>query len=213
MLPRLIRHSGNLLFPGGLILFLALWYSGERQLPVEITRLLPALPWLSLCLGCFISWRFNRSLLFFQLLLFTLAAMLLRSLPHALRDARELTWFLLPLNLCLLPWLKDRGVSRYSSRYPLLLLTQLLLVYAAHHFNSELVSHVLAEPFWTLFRVPNSQLPASVQFSFAVALLVLGWKYWRHVGPLANLSCASHCGRRSVLTNPGRRKKPGCSRS
>jgi diguanylate cyclase (GGDEF)-like protein len=93
-------------------------------------------------------------------------------------------WFLLPLNLCLIPRLKDRGVSRYRLWYPLLLLAQLLVVDSIQHFAGALTSRFLSEPIWGLFQVAASQLAAPVQFAFGSALLMLGWKYWRHAGPL-----------------------------
>lgn len=63
MFSKLIKQCRNLLFPGGIAMCLALWASGDRSLSVEVTQLLPTLPWLTILLGSFISWRFNRSLL------------------------------------------------------------------------------------------------------------------------------------------------------
>jgi diguanylate cyclase (GGDEF)-like protein len=181
----IFKHCRYLLIPGGISLGLCCWYTATRIPPHALTTLYPSLPWLTLLFGGFISWRFNRSQLLFQLLLLILTAVLLRALPDNLTTARELLWLLLPVNFCLIPCLKDRGISLYSLWYPFLLLSQPFIVWALLSCQPVTLTNWLELAVRPLLPAAAGPLPPAVQWGFFLAWLVLSWRYWRHAGPQA----------------------------
>jgi diguanylate cyclase (GGDEF)-like protein len=187
----LLKHCRNLLFPAGIALALCGWYAAGRPPSHNLTALFQSLPWLTLLLGGFIGWRFNRSQLLFQLLLLLLAAFLLRLLPQHLSTARTMLWLLLPLNFCLIPCLKDRGIFLHSIWYPILLLCQPILIWTLLSLKPTALSSFLAMPWWALFPAPAETLSPPVQGGFSLALLILCWRYWRHAGPLEGTQLGS----------------------
>jgi hypothetical protein len=100
------------LLPGGLLVLAGVLLFHLLSLPEEARGFFAYYPFLVLALGLFLSWRFNRTRLFFALLLLTLADLLLRHFPDG--ETRTLAiaaaQFLIPLNLAVFSFLVERGL-------------------------------------------------------------------------------------------------------
>jgi diguanylate cyclase (GGDEF)-like protein len=153
------------LLPGGLLVLCGVLLFHLLTLPDQVRGFFTYYPALVLSLGLFLSWRFNRTRLFFALLLLTLADLLLRRFPEG--DTRTLAIaaaeFLIPLNLAMISFFSERGLfSRPGLQRTGAIAAQPFLLSLAYLANPVALSNFLiGKPLpWTfLDRLPLAQIP------------------------------------------------------
>jgi len=168
---------GGLLVLGGVLLFHLL------TLPDQVRGFFAYYPALVLSLGLFLSWRFNRTRLFFALVLLTLADQCLRRVPDG--ESRVLAIaaaeFLIPLNLAMISFFVERGLlSRPGLLRAGVIAAQPLCLYLAYLASPAVLSNFLIGkplPWALLDRLPLAQIP------LAALLLgggILAFRFPRH---------------------------------
>jgi diguanylate cyclase (GGDEF)-like protein len=153
------------LLPGGLLVLTGVLLFHLLTLSEEVHGFFAYYPFLVLALGLFLSWRFNRTRLFFALLLLTLADLLLRRFPDG--ETRLLAIaaaeFLIPLNLAMISFFSERGLfSRPGLQRSGVIAAQPLLIYLTYQGNSVALSNFLIGkplPWAFLDRLPLAQIP------------------------------------------------------
>ena len=153
------------LLPGGLLVMAGLLLFHLLSLPEQVQGFFVYYPFLVLAIGLFLGWRFNRTRLFYALLLLTLADLLLRRFPEG--ETRPLAIaaavFLIPLNLAMISFFSERGLlSRPGLLRAGVIAAQPLLFYLAYLANpAALGSFLIGKPFpWALLdRLPLAQIP------------------------------------------------------
>ena len=153
------------LLPGGLLVLTGILLFHLLSLPEQVRGFFAYYPILVLALGLFLSWRFNRTRLFFALLLLTLADLLLRRFPDG--ETRLLAIaaaeFLIPLNLAMISFFIERGLFSPSGVLRAgVIAAQPLFLYLAYLASpAALSSFLVGKPLpWTfLDRLPLAQIP------------------------------------------------------
>ena len=153
------------LLPGGLLVLTGVLLFHLLSLPEQVRGFFAYYPFLVLTVGLFLSWRFNRTRLFFALLLLAMADLLLRRFPDG--ETRTLAIaaaeFLIPINLAMISFFIERGLfSGPGLLRAWVLVAQPLLLYLAYLANpAALSSFLIGKPLpWTfLDRLPLAQIP------------------------------------------------------
>lgn len=171
------------LLPGGFLVMAGVLLFHLLALPEQVQGFFTYYPYLVLTLGLFLSWRFNRTRLFFALLLLTLADLLLRRFPDG--ETRTLAiaaaQFLIPLNLAMISFFIERGLfTRPGLLRAGVIVAQPLLLYLAYLASPVALSNFLIGqplPWAFLDRLPLAQIP------LAALLLgggILAFRFPRH---------------------------------
>ena len=153
------------LLPGGLLVLAGVALFHLLPLSEPVRGFFDYYPVLVLTLGLVLSWRFNRTRLFFGLLLLTLADLLLRRFPDG--ETRTLALaaaeFLIPLNLAMISFFVERGLfTRPGLLRTGVIVAQPLLFYLAYLGNPAVLgSFLIGKPIpWELLdRLPLAQIP------------------------------------------------------
>jgi diguanylate cyclase (GGDEF)-like protein len=153
------------LLPGGLLVLTGVLLFHLLTLTEEVRGFFAYYPFLVLTLGLFLSWRFNRTRLFFALLLLSLADLLLRRFPDG--ETRTLAiaaaQFLIPLNLAMISFFVERGLfTRPGLLRSGVIMAQPLLLYLAYLASPAALSNFLLGkplPWAFLDRLPLAQIP------------------------------------------------------
>lgn len=171
------------LLPGGLLVLSGVLLFHLLTLPDQVRGFFAYYPALVLSLGLFLSWRFNRTRLFFALVLLTLADLCLRRFPDG--ETRVLAIaaaeFLIPLNLAMISFFVERGLlSRPGLLRAGVIAAQPLGLYLAYLASPAVLSNFLIGkplPWALLDRLPLAQIP------LAALLLgggILAFRFPRH---------------------------------
>ena len=153
------------LLPGGLLVLAGIFLFHLLSLPDEVRGFFIYYPFLVLALGLVLSWRFNRTRLFFALLLLTLADLLLRRFPDGETRALAIAAaeFLIPLNLAMISFFIERGLfTRPGLLRTGVIAAQPLLLYLAYLASPAALSNFLIGkplPWAFLDRLPLAQIP------------------------------------------------------
>jgi diguanylate cyclase (GGDEF)-like protein len=185
----------SFLAPGGIILLLAVILIERGLLSAWLPIVSAVFPLLVLVAGLLLGWRFNRSRLFFALLLLGIADRILAhfencALPST--DAGKLAFYavaiLLPLNFAILSIIKERGITSPSGirRICLILAQPAALFILWHQFHHKIVAcleHPVIQPSF-LKHLPALPLPQMAVLAAIPAYLTLGFRYYRVRGPI-----------------------------
>lgn len=176
------RHLTLLLFPGGLLLGLLIWWPRHPEILPQLQGVLQMASWPVLGIGALLAWRFNRIRLLNLMLL--LAACLAVRLPAvqslARYDVLPLWNLLLPINVLLLALLPEWGIlSLRALVYPLLLVLELVALASWSGLLPARFSPYLAH---------LQSLPGSLVLAAAVTLLLI-WKFLRAPQPMNGYFC------------------------
>jgi diguanylate cyclase (GGDEF)-like protein len=106
----LLRSLFFLVIPG-VLFFAALYVQLKVVVPEDLQPLLNLFPYLSVAAGLFLGWRFNRSKVFWAVVLLIIVERSFAGLPSFGKEyVMQVAPFLLPLNLVLFAWWSERGL-------------------------------------------------------------------------------------------------------
>lgn len=103
------------LLPNGLLCIALIIAFGREQLPAELSALLQVLPVAVAVVALLLGWRFNRSRLIYAVAVLLAVDAAVLYLPAAGQDIFQLIAFLLPLNLLLLAFFRERGLLNWRA--------------------------------------------------------------------------------------------------
>lgn len=145
------------LLPNGLVCAIALFILRQPQLPGEIQPFLQVFPYAVVLIGVLLGWRFNRTRMIYAIGLLLLTELV----PGALAEENtgrlvfQTTALLLPVNLLLVSWFRERGLLNLRSVLWLMFLAAEILAGAGLiRYRPVLVDAYL--------NTPVAQLPVSV---------------------------------------------------
>lgn len=160
-----------------------------------LSRIILFFPWAVLAAGLLLGWRFNRSRLVFAVFLLTIADQSLRwfgqgdlRLTVASRFAFDAVAVLLPLNLAIISFMKERGLLSLSGmRRLLFIFAQPLILFACYHlqcFGAVLqLDHPLLRE--TIFRfLPVVPFPKLALLTGFLSFLLIGLRCFMVRGAL-----------------------------
>jgi diguanylate cyclase (GGDEF)-like protein len=192
MLSLLWKSIRAVLFPGGLIFFIAIGFLRPLGLPLWLQQPIAALPYIVLTFGLIYGWYFASSRMTLSLLVLALADRALVLLPTT--DAEQaalsetiiaITAFLVPLNLLAFSLLKEDSHStlRGVTRVLLVLVQPFLLLWLClpdqHDLASSFTREFIPSPYMEWTPIPQPAL-----FAFATALLLHVMRFALHRDPL-----------------------------
>lgn len=181
--------------PGGIILLLAAALI-QKGLPAVWTPIVSAaFPLLVLVAGLLLGWRFNRSRLFFALLILgTSDRLLVHFQKNTLSstDPGKLTLYaaaiLLPINFAILSVIKERGITSPSGfRRICLILAQPAAVFMLwqhlHETSVGYLEHPIIKASFLKY-LPAHHLPQTAALAGILGFLTLAFRYYRLRGPI-----------------------------
>ncbi len=189
MLHQLWKSLLALLFPGGLILLLAIGFLRPQGLPMWLHQPIAALPYIVLTFGLIFGWYLASSRMILSLLVLTLADRALVLLPTIEADQETvgqtivaITAFLVPLNLLAFSLLKEDSLWTFRGlmRLLLVLVQPVLLLWLCrpdqHDLATSLFTGALVPPLFTVW----TPIPQPALVAFAAALLLHGIRFVLH---------------------------------
>lgn len=203
MNPALRKFIHPFLLPNGLLCAFVIFGLGHQRLPVEVLSYLEVFPYAVVAIGLFLGWRFNRTRLLYAILLLALFDLGLNYLPVGARGELifQLIALLLPLNLLLISWFRERGLVNLRTLCWLLLLLAELLGCAwllKEHFRT--VQFYFNYPFVDYYWLSKQPLSQPLLLGNLLVLLLLAWRclrtcaafevsfFWAQIVLLAGLS-------------------------
>jgi diguanylate cyclase (GGDEF)-like protein len=162
------------LLPNGLLCAVALFILAQETLPAEFIPFLRVFPFAVVIIGLLLGWRFNRTRLIYAIGLMLLVDLSLIYFSAGL--ANQLVFqsaaLLLPLNLLLVSWFRERGIINLRTAFWLTLLSAELLTCAGLiHYRPTLSENWLN---YLLIDLPLLQgLPLSQPLMLANGLVLL----------------------------------------
>lgn len=171
------------LLPNGLLCAIGLFVLGQAHLPEEMQPFLQVFPFAVLFIGTLLGWRFNRTRLIYAIGLLFLAEIIVDSFAEEVPAGLvyQTTALLLPLNLLLVSWFRERGLLNLRSAMWVIFLTAEIFAFAGLiHYKKDLLAAYLNTP---LVQFPVFQdLPLSqpALFSNGLVLLIFALRSLRH---------------------------------
>ena len=162
------------LLPNGLLCAVALFALAQKNLPVELLPFLRVFPFAVVIIGLLLGWRFNRTRLIYAIALMLLVELSMVYFP--VETTAQLVFqsaaLLLPLNLLLVSWFRERGMLNLRGAFWLtVLLAELLTCGGLIHYRPTLIEFWLNYP---LFDLPQLQaLPLAQPLLLANGLVLL----------------------------------------
>lgn len=187
-----VRTLFSLFVPGGLVVFTTaiLLYMGA--LDKSLSALVHIYPYVVAAAGIFLGWRFNRSRLIFAIIVLALADRGLlwssgAASPSVSRTVYNAVAFLLPLNLVLLSWVKERGIITLRGILRLsLILLQVLSVYLISRYHHSGLADVLNCSLSGGNLFPRLSLSVPALLSFGIAFLFVTLRFILHESVIEN---------------------------
>ncbi len=182
-----MKHLYTLFVPGGIILLAALAILRPRAVPSAVVPIVQVFPYIVAAAGLFLGWFFNRSRIFYTILLLAVADVALQHFalgPGPMRGSNRIVFqavaFLLPLNLVAYALITERGILTLRGLSRLLpIIAQGGAVWFACQAQGRPWVRWLGDEFLSLDLVAWTSLPQPVLAAFAVALLVQAVQFWR----------------------------------
>lgn len=192
MLSQLLKPILALIFPGGLIVLLAIGLLRPQGLPIWLQQPIGALPYIVLAFGFIFGWYFSSSRMILSLLVLALADRALVVLPANGGDQEAvsqtivaITAFLVPLNLLAFSILKEDSISTFRGvmRVVLVLVQPFLLLWLCLPDQQVLTSS------FTWQYIPSrytdwTPIPQPALVAFAIAGLLHVIRFALHRDPL-----------------------------
>jgi diguanylate cyclase (GGDEF)-like protein len=190
-----LKSLFSFLIPGGIILALALTLIQRGTLSIWLPIVSAVFPLLVLVAGLLLGWRFNRSRLFFALLVLGTADGILvhfdSTAPFPTEPGRlalHAAAILLPINFAILSSIKERGITSPSGiRRTCLILAQPVAVFILwQRFHQKSVGY-LEHPLIRLSflkHLPALPIPQIAVLAGISAFLMLAYRYYRVRGPI-----------------------------
>lgn len=137
------------LLPNGLLCAVALFALNQKYLPAELQSFLGVFPFAVVIIGVLLGWRFNRTRLVSAIGLLVLAELAVGYFGRGAtgRLVFQSAALLLPLNLLLVSWFRERGVLNLRSAYWLIfLLGEIVLFGGLIHYKPTVLYSLLNNP-------------------------------------------------------------------
>jgi len=192
MLSLLWKTILAVLFPGGLIFFIAIGFLRPLGLPMWLQQPIAALPYIVLTFGLIFGWYFASSRMILSLLVLALADRAMVLFPSTDADQAALSQtivaisaFLVPLNLLAFSILKEDPLTtlRGLTRILLVLVQPFLLFWLCLPDQHDLASSFTREYIPSLY-TEWTPLPQPALFAIATALLLHFIRFALHRDPL-----------------------------
>jgi diguanylate cyclase (GGDEF)-like protein len=189
MLHQLWKSLLALLFPGGLILLLAIGFLRPQGLPMWLQQPIAALPYIVLTFGLIFGWYLASSRMILSLLVLTLADQALVLLPTTETDQETvrqtivaITAFVVPLNLLAFSILKEGSLLTFRGlmRLLLVLVQALLLFWLCLPNQHDLATSLFAGAFISPLFTEWTPIPQPGLAAFSTALLLHGVRFVLH---------------------------------
>lgn len=192
MLSLLSKPFLAVLFPGGLIFFIAIGFLRPQGLPMWLQQPIAALPYIVLAFGLIFGWYFASSRMILSLLVLALADLALVLFPNTgaaqsavYQTIVAVTAFLVPLNLLAFSILKEDSLStlRGVARVVLVLVQPFLLLWLCLPEQHDLASSFTREYIPSLY-TDWTPIPQPALFAFGTALVLHFIRFALHRDPL-----------------------------
>ena len=171
------------LLPNGLLCAVALLVLGHTHLPAEVQPFLQVFPFAVLFIGILLGWRFNRTRLIYAIGLLFLAEIAVGCFAEGgSADAVfQTTALLLPVNLLLVSWFRERGLLNLrSALWGTFLAAEVFAFAGLIHYKTDLLDAYINSPFVENPVFPDLPLSQPVLFANGFILLIFALRSLRH---------------------------------
>lgn len=174
MMPRKFFYP--FLLPNGLLCAVALFILIQKPLPHEFAPFLHVFPYAVVIIGLLLGWRFNRTRLIYAIVLMFLAELSLSyfSSGQVGKLVFQSTVLLLPLNLLLVSWFRERGIINLrTALWITFIIAELLICAGLIYDQPSAYAYWLNYPLTDLPQLQGLPLPQPLMLINGVTLLLL----------------------------------------